>query len=316
MIGMTEFERNLCHTVEHNSLLFLEEGVRGLLDDGKKSATDSMILACTHIQIALELAMRAYLLRNKGLKSILDRKQQKIGNEAEIEKLYADNKLKVVEFDTMKNLLKGKDVSVFKKDDFKIIEEFQTYRNKLVHFCCPLAEDEMWRMRERLMYYVVRVVLCLLYDNFEEKKPAEYFEELLGWDFYRTLINDKGYITAIEQLAKDTAKEVGLCPICGRDAYSIGEEFCFFCNIQPQDDEWGRTECIACGHKNSVIYDRLNIHNTGNHHSMPGMCQCCEAHPEIFECPVCGQTHWLYSDVYDWMCYDGHCTTKNVDYTD
>lgn len=311
---MTDLERTLHHTVEHNSLLFLEEGVKRLIGEGKHYETDAMVLACTNIQIALELAMRAYILRKKGLEFIVDKKQKVNNTEEELERLYAENRLKVIEFDAMKNQLKGKDESVFKKEDFQIIDDFQTYRNKLVHFCCTLEEEEMWKMRERLMYYVVRVVLCLLYDNYEDKRPAEYFEELLGWDFYRTLINDRGYIRAIEQLAKEQSKEVGLCPICCRYAYSINDEFCYFCNVQPEVDEWGRADCIACGKKKTVIYDKLNIHLGGNHHSMPGLCQHCESHPEIFECPKCGQTHWLFSGKEDWMCYDGHCTTQNMDY--
>lgn len=313
---MNTFERRLYKTVVHNSLLFLEVGVKRMLDNDKLSLEDTLVLSCTNIQISFELAMRAYILRVKGLDSILDRKQQGKYTDEEKEKLYQDNKLKVVEFDGLKNQLKRKEYDVFKKEDFTIIDEFQTLRNKMVHFCCSLEERELCELREKLMYYVVRVVLCLLYDKYEDKRPTEYFEELLGWDFYRTLINEKGYIRAIEKLAKENAKDVGLCPICSRYTYSITEKFCYFCNVQPQDDEWGRTDCIACGSKNSVIYDRLNIHLKGNHHSMPGMCQHCEAHPDVFECPICGQSHWNYCDRFDGMCYAGHCTTKNVDYTD
>lgn len=290
--------------------------MKRLVKNGERSLEDTLVLSCSNIQIALELAMRAYVLREKGLENILDSGQRGKYSDEEKEKLYLDNRLKVVEFESLKKQLKGKDVSVFKKEDFLIIDEFQTLRNKMVHFCCSLEQEELNDLREKLMYYVVRVVLCLLYDKYEEKKPAEYFEEILGWDFYRTLINDRGYIKAIECLAKESCKDVGLCPICSRKAYSISEEFCYFCNVHPQDDEWGRTECIACGRKNTVIYDRLNIHLKGNHHSMPGMCQHCEAHPDIFECPVCGQSHWNFGDKYDWMCMDGHCTTKNVDYID
>ncbi len=316
MRRMTDFERTLHQTVEHNSRLFLEEGVQRLIGSTENCEMDDMVLACTNIQIALELAMRAYILRNKGLTFILAKKQQEFENEHELEKLYMENKLKVIEFDSMKNLLKGKDASVSKKEDFQIIEYFQMYRNKLVHFCCPLDENEMWNLREKLMYYVVRVVLCLLYDNYEDKRPAEFFEELMGWDFFRTLNNDQGYIRAIEQLAKERADMIGRCPICFRKAYSVDEELCYFCNIQLQNGEWGRTDCLECGKKNTVIYDRLNIHVKGNHHSISGMCQHCDARPEIFECPKCGQTYWMYTDSYDWMCYDGHCTTYNQDYDD
>lgn len=304
---MKSFERRLYKTVVHNSLLFLEDGVKRLIGDKNHLLEETLILSCSDIQIALELAMRAFVIREKGLESILDRKQQGKYTEVEKERLYLDNKLKVIEFESLKNQLKGKGFDVFKKEDFLIIEEFQTLRNKMVHFCCPLEEKELYTLREKLMYYVVRVVLCLLFDKYEDKKPAEYFEELLGWDFHRTLINDNGYIRAIEQLASENSKETGLCPICSRYAYAIDEELCYFCNVQPQEGEWGRTRCIACGGKNSVIYDRLNIHLKGNHHSMPGLCQLCEAHPDVFECPVCGQTYWNFGDKYDWMCYEGHC---------
>ena len=313
---MNTFEESLYKSVVHNSLLFLEEGVKRMVKNGRSILEDTLVLSCTNIQISLELAMRAYLVRVKGLDSILNRKQQGKFTDEEKAKLYQDNKLKVVEFDGLKNQLKGKEFDVFKKEDFTIIDEFQTLRNKMVHFCCFLEEGELFDLREKLMFYVVRVVLCLLYDKYEQKRPAEYFVELLGWDFYQTLINDRGYIRAIEQLAKENAKKLGLCPICSRYAYSIDEEFCYFCNVQPQEGDWGRTDCIACGSNNTVIYDKLNIHLKGNHHSMPGMCQLCEEHLDVFECPICGQSHCNFGDQYDWMCYDGHCTTVNEDYSD
>ena len=96
---MNDFENMLYSTVVHNSLLLLEEGVKSIIGDGGKFTTDSMVLACTNIQIALELAMRAYILRNKGLEYIIDKKQKKEHTDDEIEKLYASNQLKVIEFD-------------------------------------------------------------------------------------------------------------------------------------------------------------------------------------------------------------------------
>ena len=189
---MNAFEKKLYKTVVHNSLLFLEDGVKRMVENGGRSLEDMLVLSCSNIQISLELAMRAYVLREKGLGNILDNSQRDKYTDEEKEQLYLDNRLKVVEFDSLKNQLKGKEFSVFKKEDFKIIDEFQILRNKIVHFCCSLEETELDALRERLMYYVVRVVLCLIYDRFEEKRPAEYFEELLGWDFYRTLINDRG----------------------------------------------------------------------------------------------------------------------------
>ena len=109
MRRMTDFERTLHHTVEHNSLLFLEEGVKRLIGENKQSEMDAIVLACTNIQIALELALRAYILKNKGLEFIIDKKQKDNNTDEEIEKLYAENRLKVIEFEAMKSQLKEKD---------------------------------------------------------------------------------------------------------------------------------------------------------------------------------------------------------------
>ncbi len=312
---MNKFEDTLFQTVKHNSLLFLEDGVKRIIDYGGKELYDIIVLSCPSIQISLELAMKAFVLREKGVRFLVKRNKKGVEyTDEEIEKIYNEKRLLVKGFDDIKKQINRMGNTKLRKEDYEIIEDFQNYRNKLVHFCCPLAKEELSSFRENLMYYVVHVVLCLLYDNYKNLKPAEYFEELLGYDFFRILWNDYGYIRAIEQLAKEQSKEVGVCPICERNAYSLDEEFCYFCNTYPNDGEWGRTHCLACDGKKTVVYDRLNIHYPKNHHSMPGFCQHCEAHPQIFECPICGQTHWLYSDTYDWMCYDGHCTTENKDY--
>jgi hypothetical protein len=215
---MNNFEHNLYQAIKHNSLLFLEDGVRRIVDCEGKELNDIIVLSCTSIQISLELAMRAFILREKGISFLLVKKNGKEYTAEEIENLYLGNKLKVVDFEAMKNQMKGMDGTKFRKEDYQIIEEFQNYRNRLVHFCCPIAKEEIASFREKLMYYVVRVVLCLLYDNYENKKPAEYFEELLGYDFYKIVWNDWGYVRAIEQLAKEQSDIVGVCPICDRYA--------------------------------------------------------------------------------------------------
>ena len=71
---MNTFEQKLYKTVVNNSLLFLEDGVKRMVANGKLPLEDTLVLSCSNIQISLELAMRAYVLREKGLDSILDRK--------------------------------------------------------------------------------------------------------------------------------------------------------------------------------------------------------------------------------------------------
>ena len=99
---MNTFEGALYKSIVHNSLLFLEDGLKRMVKNEKSSLEDTLVLSCTNIQISLELAMRAYILRVNGLDSILDRKQQGKYTDEEKEKLYQDNKLKVIEFDGLK----------------------------------------------------------------------------------------------------------------------------------------------------------------------------------------------------------------------
>lgn len=313
---MEQFEFQIYKTIEHDSLLFLKEGVLKLISGRKKqNLNDIVVLSCVNIQIALELAIRAFLVRNNGINTIIDKTCLKKQNQQNtIEELYKRGNLKVNEFESIKKQLKRIKNIFLTKDDFMDIEKFQEYRNKIIHMCYPLDSDELEILRDNLMYYVVRIVIRLLYNNYDYQRPAEYFQELLGYDFYRILWDDDGYIKAIEGLAIERSKNVGLCPICDKNTYNIDDEFCFFCNEEPEPDSWGRTDCRFCGCKNAVIYDRLNVHNPGNKHCMPGLCQKCEEHTYIFECPMCGQTHWMYIDNFNHMCSDGHCAVLNEDY--
>lgn len=311
----TNFTQQIYHQIIHNATLYLREGVEKLLEDKPKSMRDSMVLACSNIQIALELSMRAFLLRTKGWDSILDKKQQGNYTEAELESLYLSLQMKVVEFDSMKKQLKGKSVISLVKDDFEYIDRFHTLRNKLVHMCCDIKDDECLQLKNDLLYYVVRIVLFMLCDGDSDTRPYEQLEEMFGLDFCNRLTNDPDYRNAIEKLAAMRAVKVGYCPICDGCTYDIDKDFCYLCNLNNDIGDLGRTDCHLCGAKNSVIYDRLNIHVPGNKHCMPGLCQCCEERPYIFECPICGQTHWeSWDNDEETTCTDGHCATQNRDY--
>lgn len=311
----SDFTQKIYRQIVHNATLYLRVGVEKLLDDYPKSMKDNMVLACSNIQIALELSMRAFLLRTKGWNSILDKKQQGKYTELELESLYTSLQMKVIEFDSMKKQLKGKGVISLEKDDFENIDRFQTLRNKLVHMCCDINDDECVQLKNNLLYYVVRIVLFMLCDGDSETRPYEQLEEMFGSDFCNRLMRDPGYKKAIEKLVLIRAANVGLCLDCDGYTYDIDKDFCYMCNFNNDFGSMGRIDCRQCGKKNSVLYDRLNIHNPGNGHSMPGLCQCCEERPYIFECPVCGQTHWMYWENDDAStCTKGHCATKNIDY--
>ena len=93
---MNKFEETLYQTIKYNSLLFLKDGVKRIIDYGRKELYDIIILSCSSIQISLELAMRAYILREKGIKYLIkNKKKDGEYTYAEIEKLYSEKKVYV-----------------------------------------------------------------------------------------------------------------------------------------------------------------------------------------------------------------------------
>lgn len=58
MRRMNDFERQLYHTIVHNSLLFLEDGLKRLITGSKNDLNDTIVLSCTNIQISLRRVRR------------------------------------------------------------------------------------------------------------------------------------------------------------------------------------------------------------------------------------------------------------------
>lgn len=65
-----------------------------------------MVLAIVNIQLAVELSMKASIVDFYGIRKVLIDKQVKM-TDLEIEQLFRENKLKVREYDSLKNFLKA-----------------------------------------------------------------------------------------------------------------------------------------------------------------------------------------------------------------
>ena len=124
---MNVFEQNIYQTVTHNALLFLKEGVLKLIDTDRHlpemTLNDVVILSCSQVQIALELAVRAYLIREKGIDSVVDQSYMvKHHKNQSIEQIYECGELKVNDFESIKNQLRGIRNIFLTKDDFNVFE--------------------------------------------------------------------------------------------------------------------------------------------------------------------------------------------------
>lgn len=309
---MTHFEKKIYKTLINNAFLFLSETLLRLLDrdlEGSgKMDTNLLTLTCAELQISLELAIRATLVHSRGIKCILKSNQANL-SESEIEDLYANNALIVTEFDKQKNFLKSQNISRLTKEEFKEIDRFQVYRNKIVHFSCEFTDEQLVELRNEVLYYIVHVVLVLLADTSTGETPAEYLQSKLGLKFYKQVMAYHPYVKAMEKFAAKNANPVWTCIGCFHRTYSPKDDYCYICGYETLAG-YRRVDCGACGTKDSVIYDDWNIHNPGNHHFMHGKCLNCEEDTEVFECPVCGEAHDLSKNFEREYCTPDHCVNQ------
>ena len=309
---MTEFENKIHTAVIDNSFLFLKEALGRLLqrDDDHNGMIDNKLLTltCAELQIALELAVRAVVIHHLGIVGVLKVDQKKLCDE-EIIKHYEEKTLKIDDFEKLKNYLKKNNLTPLSKDEFKEIERFQRYRNKIVHFACEFTDDDLGTLRDDVLYYIVHVVLVLLTGETTGETSAEYLQSKLGSDFYKNLKDYSPYVTAMESYAAKMADPVWTCIGCFHRTYSPVDDYCYICGHETLAG-YRRIDCGYCGTKDSVIYDNWDIHNSGNHHIMRGMCLNCEEDTDVFECPVCGEAHDITKNFEQDYCDEGHCVNK------
>lgn len=118
---MSDFERNIFEAVTDNSFLFLKEALGRLLerDSGYQEIENGLLtLTCAELQIALELAVRATIIRKVGIAGVLKDDQKKFSEE-EILKHYENKTLKVEDFDKLKNYLKKNNATSLLKKSIK-----------------------------------------------------------------------------------------------------------------------------------------------------------------------------------------------------
>lgn len=305
---MTTFEKKIYDSCIGNSLLFLKETLGRLMNqDTAQSAIDKdlLTLSCAELQISLELAIRAAVIHHAGIAYVLKPDQKKLTEERIIEH-YTDNTIKVEDFDMQKNLLKSRGCTSLHKEDFKTIDRFQRYRNKIVHLCCEFEAEEMKSLRDDILYYVVNVVLRLLGDASTGETPAEFLQSKLGYKFYDKLQCYEPYVKAVEKYAQKEADPLWTCIRCSHRTYSPEWDFCFCCGYETLAG-YRKVDCGACGTKGSVIYDNLNIHIDGNNHIMNGRCLDCGEDTSVFECPVCGEAHDMSLEWKGGYCSSKHC---------
>lgn len=269
---------------------------------------DTLIVTCGLIQTALELALKAHLVRESGLASIINTSKSGI-TEAEWKKCFENNNIWVKEFDQLVHSYKklgdpyfSRKVYTHEKKEYDVIQKFQNYRNKIFHFVVNIDSANLKEEKKSLLAYVIRVVMYLLFDKYSEMTPDQYFQDLIGYDYYEKLNKCPEFGKAMQKMAMATCNEPWYCPLCGWKTYDPVQKFCYCCQFEFDPCMQNNADCPHCGTSKSVIYD-FSTYLIDHPNVHAGYCMACDKHQDIFECPVCGHTHPYY-DNSDETCHN------------
>lgn len=182
------FESEFIKGLFQNAIFFLDEAIsyinRGVSD------RRNMILAIINMQISMELALKSSLATNFGLRTILVEKQANL-SEKELQRLYEENNLKIKEYDSLKNFLKTPQGNIeaynFEKPQYKYMERFQKYRNRILHSSYVFSNDEIQQMESDLIYVLIHILGVILSDRTDEEYRT-FVQEYLNSREYSKLI--------------------------------------------------------------------------------------------------------------------------------
>lgn len=294
---MTEQERKIYDTIFKNAVLFLNRGIGEILthNDRKDSPLDGEIgiVSTLFIQMSIELALKAFLIKEQGVRSILLGRYQNKTEEYIFEK-FENNTLHTKKYNDLKQILIDNEGLIwFSETDFDHLIQFQQFRNKLVHLNLFLGEADLYDLKYESIYVIVHIIVPLLSEiSFEFETPSEFYETHLNKEEYKKLVSFHPYVEEMEKLAKDFTGLNYYCPECYQKTYSPENSLCYCCNLN-FDNAAEYTSCIVCKEKKSVIFDPHNI--AINNHVINGLCLSCESKIMVHKCPECEMAYSFFS---------------------
>lgn len=104
-----KFEKKFAQLLFRNAVIFIDSAI-SYINKGLDSYVN-MLQAIVNLQFAMELALKSSVVFCCGIRTILVSKQSCL-SDSEIEELYVTNKLKIREYDEVKNFTKGRRASV------------------------------------------------------------------------------------------------------------------------------------------------------------------------------------------------------------
>lgn len=275
-----------------NAVMFLRRAIKELINkQGDVLEREQAVVSCIFIQMAVELGLKAYLIKTKSLESILQGRHKNQFPQ-DLYRSFESGDLKTKTFEELKRIIVAEG-QLFDQTQIDYINQFQRYRNQAVHFNLKLESSDLYDLKYELIYVLVRVIIPILTEiNMDFESPSEFYQNNLDKEDYKTLVKYRPYVEEMQKVAAKHAFLVYDCIECGERTYSVDNEMCYCCNLQFAD--FGEyITCTACKAPRSLIFDHLNIKSNNN--IMSGLCLNCQERPQVFKCPDCGIAFPFYA---------------------
>lgn len=304
---MTINEEKIYTDLQNNSFIFFKDFIERITNKDNQNedyiSNELVALSISSLQISIELALKALVLKKCGLRSLMSTQN----SSKTLDELYAEflnNSIKVLNFEKIKIFAKANNlIDSIDEDDYEIITEFQKYRNGIVHLSFNFHENDYFDLKYDIIYFAINILIKILCSCDESIKPSEFLEYNLGSEYHKRLINYSPYISAMEKLAIANSFKVYNCMECNNETYSKDDDYCYSCNLTDIAEHC--RDCEFCDEKRSMIYDGLNLELNNN--ETKAYCLNCQNDTYIFLCPECEVTYNL--ELFD---RKEKCTLENV----
>lgn len=296
-----KYETEFAKLLFRNAIIFIDSAI-GYVNRGVDNYIN-MIQAIVNLQFAMELSLKSSVVSNCGIRAILISKQS-ILSDSEIEELYTTNRLKIREYDEIKNYTKRENwLYNFEKKEYQYMETFQKYRNSVLHSTYIFSEQERQHVEKDVIYALIHILGTLMSEE-TGMDNRKFMQEYLNASQYAILLKNPVYEQELCNFLKKEYGDIYTCPICSTKTMTIDYKCARCFNIFSDKHFFQYVECGYCG-EDMVICDAANIECNNNY--MRGRCLNCGADTTVYKCPKCRR--YVNIELVDkTKCHEGFCS--------
>lgn len=280
--------RKAAHQIKKNCDIFLKrasiEIVSGSDENDRLLSEEAAAVVAFLTQMAVELAMAAYIVHSHGLRKIVQKGEN--FSDSEIIQMWKKNELRTIRFEEMKIIMKEQHNWVFEPLE-GIVDDFQNIRNKIAHLAFHFAEGDRFDIKYDATFLIIHIASSLRIDD---TTFPESLYNIISKTTIKKLMAYEPYQAGVRKLAAEWSKLVLECPACKIRAFAEEEMRCFACGWEGEV-AIGLLPCEKC-QAESVAFDRLNL---PFNQSITAKCLNCGEMCLAFYCSSCDENRITFN---------------------